>query len=152
MECETCTIMSTNGDMATEADGMGCDHNQKCVNCKAAGADKPSYNHTSDSRRCPVRLSKYGTARGYERKAEQTENPWKVIVPSHKPTSKAKPRVRKTKPTQLSYGETPPESPPLPQSKNAFSLICPDNPKNHKDTWNGEMLPDETQTHSTSEC
>ncbi|KDR64996.1 hypothetical protein GALMADRAFT_1344135, partial [Galerina marginata CBS 339.88] len=92
-ECTTCLIMEANGDMVTEVDGVGCDHNHSCTNCKTAGADAPSCNHTADLRRCPVRLSKYGTARGYERKAEQTGNPWRAVAPAPNPVSKAKPRL-----------------------------------------------------------
>jgi len=98
-DCHICTKLVENGDMAMNEDGEvgGCEHLLKCVNCKTTGADPGSLNHAADSRRCPVRIGKYGTARNYERLAQRTENPWKVVIPKTKPTTAKKPKLPKSK-------------------------------------------------------
>ncbi|KAJ7263808.1 hypothetical protein C8J57DRAFT_1183273 [Mycena rebaudengoi] len=51
-----------------DVDGQVCTHNLKCTNCKG----KEDNRHASDSRRCPERLLRYGTARENE-KPQQTQ-------------------------------------------------------------------------------
>ena len=72
-----------------------CTHNFKCTNCAIPGeSSNLNDNHTADSRRCPERLRKYGTARSYEKIVEKTENPWRIVVPR----KKNKPQTRTPKP------------------------------------------------------
>jgi hypothetical protein len=149
-----------NGDMATEVDGIGCDHHLKCVNCTATGTDAILCNHTSDSRRCPARLSKYGTARSYERKAEKTENPWKIVIPAQKPVPKAKSKGKgKTKAIPITYDGQP--LGPMHfefRNSNMYGLLDPDEPHSQAIEWNGQMLneyanlPDAPPPRAQSVC
>lgn len=82
-ECITCINMATNGDTPM-TDGISCLHNLKCANCTSAGHENVS--HAADSRRCPSRLEKYGTARSNERRPQTSTptNPWKTAKPRKK--------------------------------------------------------------------
>ena len=58
--------------MDTTLEGQ-CPHQLRCTNC-VIDYDK-DHEHTADSRRCPTRLSKYGTACDNERKAQKNRKP-----------------------------------------------------------------------------
>lgn len=50
---------------------LPCTHGLRCINCHDADR-KDDIGHASDSRRCPIRLDKYGTARQRERQQRPT--------------------------------------------------------------------------------
>ena len=103
-DCNGDTNMSGENPEVSE-----CAHNFKCTNCATPGeSSNLNDNHTADSRRCPERLRKYGTARSYEKIAEKTENPWRIVVPR----KKNKPQTRTPKPKDTHH-ETNPGEPPL---------------------------------------
>ena len=55
-------------------------HFLKCSNCVKANLTNDLW-HPADSRRCPDRLQKYGTAQIVEKKAMKSSNPWKTSNP-----------------------------------------------------------------------
>lgn len=93
-QCEECNPDDNMEEVNTKV--SECAHNYKCTNCANTGDTTPhSHNHTADSRRCPERLRRHGTARSYEKAAERTENPWRVVVPRKKTnTQPRKPRPK----------------------------------------------------------
>ena len=76
--CNKCALARELGDMDTTLEGQ-CPHQLRCTNC-VIDYEK-DHEHPADSRRCPTRLSKYGTARDNERKTQKSENPWTKIKP-----------------------------------------------------------------------
>ncbi|KAG7094659.1 hypothetical protein E1B28_005482 [Marasmius oreades] len=78
---EACTkclaIRESEGDMETEL--LVCDHNLRCTNCLDAG--KEDTNHAANSRRCPIRLDAFGTARTNEKAAIRKGTPYQVVGP-----------------------------------------------------------------------
>ena len=137
-ECETCHRHDEN-DMETGLDRGDCNHLLQCTNCVGSGHKES--NHTADARRCPQHLRKYGTARTYERKAANTTNPWKVVIPKEHPkpsTSKAKAKA-KTKPLAKA-GETQPTTQRTSNaSSNALGPIDPDGPNGGPTDWDGQV-------------
>jgi len=131
-ECATCQRRDED-DMETGPERGACDHLLKCANCVVGGHRES--NHTADSRRCPQRLSKYGTARTYERKAANTTNPWKVVIPKEHP----KPSTLKTKAKgKAKAGETQPTAKQASNTfTNAFGPIDPDGPNGGPSDWEG---------------
>ena len=72
--CQRCSLAQENSDhMGTSTEGA-CPHELKCANCCVD--PKKDHDHPADSRRCPARLERYGTARDNERHKIQTNNPW----------------------------------------------------------------------------
>ena len=163
-DCRTCTTLVENGDMAMEGDGeaRGCEHMLKCINCKTAGIGIGAHNHAADSRRCPARLTKYGTARNYERLAQRTENPWRVVIPKNKTVGAgAKPKITKSKgkqketepPRMLNYSQAL-DHITLPTT-NSFAPIDPDIAYSSSVTgdWGVFTMDTETETPSiSSQC
>ena len=74
--------------MDTAAEGR-CPHELKCINC-ITDYEK-DHEHPADSRRCPARLEKYGTARDNERRASKSENPWAKVKPRKMPRKRRQP-------------------------------------------------------------
>ena len=106
-QCEECNPDDNMEEVNTEV--SECAHNHKCTNCATTDdTNSHNYNHTADSRRCPERLRKYGTARSYEKAAEKTENPWKVVVPKRK--TNPRPRKPNQKPRSNNYEPGPGET------------------------------------------
>ena len=59
--CQRCSLAQDNGDhMDTSTEGA-CPHELKCAYCCVD--PKKDHDHPADSRRCPARLERYGTAR-----------------------------------------------------------------------------------------
>lgn len=90
-DCAACPPV---GDM--DADKPPCAHNLKCINCHEA--ERTDNDHACDSRRCPVRLDKYGTAREREREQRPRTQPKTVTNGSAKRTSRKK-KAASTAPT-----------------------------------------------------
>ena len=162
-DCHICTKLVENGDMAMNEDDEvgGCEHLLKCVNCKTTGVDPGSLNHAADSRRCPVRLGKYGTARNYERLAQRTENPWKVVILKTKTATATKTKPLKSKgkqketetPGMLDYDAAMNHINAL--ATNSFAPIDPDVQAAYSSSVTGEWAvytmetsPDDTETPS----
>ena len=104
--CTRCDAMDMSGDNMRE--GTSCLHNLCCTNCIAGGIE--DNNHVANSRQCPTRLEKYGSARDNERRAQKTGNPWKVIT--------RKPKRSKTEKKAL---EAPPAT--VVADANPFDIL-----------------------------
>ena len=108
--CQKCQMALENGDsMDTSAEGH-CPHNLSCTNCISNNIE--DHHHPADARRCPSRLSKYGTARENERRAAKADNPWLKV--KNKKT-KPKPQTSLPKPTTN------------PHPQNRFSTLASQN-------------------------
>lgn len=110
---QTCNVCHTSpGDesMDTSTDNP-CTHRLRCANCITDSGKE--HNHPADSRRCPARLERYGTARANERRASKTENPWTTI--------KAKKVRKKTEDTNKN-----PSSTGITNSANKFEILVTD--------------------------
>lgn len=107
--CDKCAYARERGDMDTTSEGQ-CPHQLKCTNC-VVDYDN-DHEHPADSRRCPTRLAKYGTARGNERRALK-DNPW------------SKPKPKRTTPKKKITPRAA-ENPTTPEaSQNRFAPIQP---------------------------
>ena len=76
--CNKCILARELGDMDTTSEGQ-CPHQFKCTNC-VVDFEK-DHEHPADSRRCPTRLEKYGSARDNDRRASRGDNPWVKAKP-----------------------------------------------------------------------
>jgi hypothetical protein len=123
-----------NGEMATEEELR---ENWKCTNCATMGADAKAWNHPADSRRCPARIAKYGTSRNYEKIAERTADPWKVVIPKQK-TTQARPGGKKA--AAATKHSDPTSTDPVLRFENAFATLDPDLPHSQNVGWNGQMV------------
>jgi hypothetical protein len=103
--CATCLTEKENGAM--ETDNTLCMHNLRCKHCKGKGSD----DHPSDSRRCPVRLAKYGSARANDHSTKDSR-------PKDEGWQKA-PIGRKRTTAQTDRRDTPPH-------QNRFGALDPD--------------------------
>jgi hypothetical protein len=115
--CNKCALAQELGDMDTSLEGQ-CSHQFKCTNC-VIDYNK-DHEHPADSRRCPTRIEKYGTARDHERRAQKSDNPWTKVKTKKAPgPNRKKGTPNPTTPTQT--GPTPGPGP----SQNRFAPIEP---------------------------
>jgi hypothetical protein len=94
-----------------------CPHDIRCTNCIAN--NQADNRHPANSRRCPARLEKYGTARENEKWAQRFSNPW----------IKTKPKKSKPKSTNEQRGPTT-----NPSSQNRFGPLNDPNAQIHAPT------------------
>ena len=98
--CDKCKLAQELGDMDTSADGQ-CSHQFKCTNC-VIDYEK-DHEHPADSRRCPTRIEKYGSARDNNRRTTKNGNPWTKVKPK-----KTGPKKKMPKPDQPLPSQPPP--------------------------------------------
>jgi len=118
-DCSKCEALKQSDGM--EIDRNACTHNLHCTNCSTA-TQVTDKNHTADTRRCPIRLEKYGTAWTNKRKALKSDNPWKTV------STKKPQKPKTTNPTATTTQNPPPEQ---IASQNQFSIFEDPNPATH---------------------
>ncbi|KAG7088082.1 hypothetical protein E1B28_012113 [Marasmius oreades] len=97
--CTKCRAhRESEGYMDTEQ--LYCDHDLRCTNCVAAG--KEDTDHATNSRRCPIRLEAFGTARTNEKAAIKRGTLYQVATQKRS----RKPRTKTNKPNTAKAAST----------------------------------------------
>lgn len=99
--CQRCIVAQENGDHMDTSSDASCPHELSCANC-CGDANRDHY-HPADSRRCPARLERYGTARDNEKHAIKSDNPWSKTK-TKSSTRKKKATLTTDKPNPVTSG------------------------------------------------
>jgi hypothetical protein len=82
-DCKQCeAVREGEGDVFMDGYSNSCDHNLRCAHCK----DKADNKHPSDSRRCPERIARYGSARNNDKttksqhQRDELDDGWTTVM------------------------------------------------------------------------